>query len=92
MIIATKTYFLDSHLRVCSALESYVIEINIYKSYIRIIMYNIRLHKKWLSVDDSIYLQHIADDSYAPHVCGKVNWFIVNHFRCHELWGSKQHP
>ena len=37
------------------------------------------------------YLQHIANDAYAPHVSGEANLVIVDHFRGDELWRTKQY-
>lgn len=34
--------------------------------------------------------QDVADDPDAPHVCSVADGLIVDHFRCHKLWGAKK--
>jgi len=39
-----------------------------------------------------MHAQYVADDADAPHVSAEVDRFVMDDFRCHELWGSKQNP
>lgn len=32
------------------------------------------------------YSQHVRDDSYTPHVCGKGDKIVIDHFRGQEFW------
>lgn len=35
------------------------------------------------------YLQHISDDANTPHICGKANFIVVDHFRGDEFRCTK---
>ena len=38
-----------------------------------------------------LYSQHVADDADTPHVSAKRDSFVLYHFRCHELWSTKEY-
>lgn len=47
-------------------------------------------NKRLLSSEYFVYLQHITNNSYAPHICSKTYCVKVDNFWCNKLWCPKE--
>lgn len=53
-------------------------------------LYSDILSTKDLTSEYFVYLQHITNNSYAPHICSKTYCVKVDNFWCNKLWCPKE--